>query len=98
MNLVDIGQNIRERRKALNLTQAKVAELAGISRATLNKLETGAIMELGATRVLRVLTVLGLSVSVVPIPSRRPTLEDRYAEQTANARILQSGTQTRRSP
>jgi len=86
MNLIDIGQSVRKHRIALRLTQAAVAQLAGVSRATLNALETGFLSELGVTRLMRILATVGLSLTVMPASSRRPTLDDRYAEQAANAR------------
>jgi len=85
MNLLDVGQSIRKYRKELRLTQAEVALRSGVSRATLNALENGQLLELGVTRLMSVLSVVGLSFNVVRMPSRRPTLDDRYAEQLANA-------------
>jgi len=85
MNLIHIGQQIREQRKRLNFTQAEAALRAGISRATFNALENGQLPELGVVRLTRVLSTLGLSISVGPMQLRRPTLEDRYAQQAADA-------------
>lgn len=37
----DLGQRIKERRKTLRLTQPHLAEMAGISKNTLYKIERG---------------------------------------------------------
>lgn len=66
-----LGAAVRERRDALGLTQDRLAALSGLSRATVNELETGAIKELAFTRLTRVLELvgLGLSLNTEPAPS-----------------------------
>lgn len=61
----DIAAAIREERLRLGLTQADVASRARVSRAWLNGLERGR-PRAEVALVLRVLGVLGLTVSVVP--------------------------------
>ncbi|WP_244109959.1 MULTISPECIES: helix-turn-helix domain-containing protein [Burkholderia] len=41
MQLNEIGQAVAKRRAELALTQARLAKLAGLSRLTVNQLETG---------------------------------------------------------
>lgn len=41
MNKLDIGKMIAERRNTLNITQARLAKLSGVSVHTLSNLETG---------------------------------------------------------
>jgi transcriptional regulator with XRE-family HTH domain len=45
-----LGPAIRERRRALNMTLARLAELAGVSEATLSRFERGAIENSGLVR------------------------------------------------
>lgn len=63
MNLTEIGRRIRERREALGLTQDRLAKLGGLSRVTINQLETGAIGELGVSKLLALLELLGLELN-----------------------------------
>jgi len=71
MRTHELGQAIRNARKARNLTQARLAATAGLSRETLNLLESGLVRDLGIRKVLAVLEALGLGLSVEPRP-RRP--------------------------
>ena len=62
MDLANLGTIIRERRAALGLTQARLAQLSGVSRQTLVGLEAGALRDLGFNRVAQVLALLGLDL------------------------------------
>lgn len=81
LDLATIGQEIAARRKRARLTQARLAERSGVSRATIAALETGAIGELGFGKTMRVLAVLGLDLRLTVANARRPTLEDLQAER-----------------
>lgn len=64
-NCRDFGLVVQDVRKRAALTQAEVAERAGVSRVWLSQMENGkATVEMG--RVLRVLDVLGHGVLVRP--------------------------------
>jgi transcriptional regulator with XRE-family HTH domain len=67
MNQLDIASAVVARRKALGLTQAELADLADMSRATLSALENAA-EDRGVTvsTLLTVLSVLGLSLRIEP--------------------------------
>lgn len=86
MNLLEIGKQVRLRRRELKLTQAQLAQSARIARSTLNALENGQLAELGTNRLLNVLDALGMVLSVSATKPERPTLDSRYAEQAAAAR------------
>jgi transcriptional regulator with XRE-family HTH domain len=60
MNLREIGLLVRERREALGLSQDRLAKLAGLSRATINQLETGTLVDLGVTKLASLLDLVGL--------------------------------------
>lgn len=86
MNLQSLGELVRDTRKSKGLNQAQVAEWAGINRATLSRLESGTLAEMGVGKLERVLSVLGLAIEVVPARSLRPTLDELVEEQDRGAR------------
>lgn len=63
MRLLEIGNRIRSERRTKGLTQARLAEAAGLSRATLNGLEKGTVRELGFHKVDAILGILGLELA-----------------------------------
>ena len=84
MKAQELGQAIRSARKARSLTQAQLAKAAGLSRETLNLLESGLVRDLGIRKVLAVLEALGLELTVEP--TGRPRKPDylRMACTSAN--------------
>lgn len=48
----------------MGLTQTALAKLSGLSRATVNQVENGAVKDLSLTRTVKLLGVLGLSVTI----------------------------------
>ncbi len=80
MDLLTIGSEIAAKRRSLRLTQSKLAEMAGISRATLDALENGRTGELGYSKITRLLSVLGLELKLQPARSHRPTLDELIEE------------------
>ena len=71
MRLREIGNRIRSERRRKGLTQARLAEEAGLSRATLNGLEKGTVRELGFRKLEAVLGILGLELA--PTRARKGT-------------------------
>ncbi len=65
-SLIDLGRQIRHRRKAAGLTADEAAGLAGVSRRLLLELEQGKRSNVGFSNVLRILTLLGLRMEVEP--------------------------------
>lgn len=84
----ELSLAVRERRVAIGMSQAKVAQLSGLSRVTVNQVEKGTIKDLSMNRASKLLDVLGLKV-VVPIPSR--SREQIYLKKGG---ALQSAAQT----
>ena len=65
MDILEMGEQIRVRRKLLGIDQATLAELSDISVPTLSKIETGKGNP--TLKVInRVLDVLGLALSLSP--------------------------------
>ena len=69
-NLSSLASAIRRRRDEVGLTQDRLAALAGLSRATVNEIETGLIVDLGFSKVVRMLALLDLTLSL-----NEPTLQ-----------------------
>lgn len=64
--LATLGGQFKARRDALGLSQARLAALTGLSRATVNAFESGA-MDLGVVKVLRLAKILGLRFGALPV-------------------------------
>jgi len=60
----ELGDALRARRTEMGLSQARVAALSGLSRQTVNQIETGAIPDLGLNKAERLASVLGLMLRV----------------------------------
>jgi transcriptional regulator with XRE-family HTH domain len=75
--LAELSSVVRTRRADMGLTQAALARLSGLSRATVNQLEAASLQDLSLVRVSRLLGVLGLSVTVAPqsTAGKTPALE-----------------------
>lgn len=72
MRLPEIGGAIRRARLARQLTQAELASAVGLSRTTLNQLESGLVRELGIRKIQSVLDYLGLELNVRDTKQDRP--------------------------
>lgn len=82
MNLTEIGQRIRDRREELGLSQDRLAKLGGLSRVTINQLETGSIGDLGVSKLLNLLDLLGLTLDAHARATQGRAL--RMASRTAS--------------
>jgi transcriptional regulator with XRE-family HTH domain len=80
--LSSVAEQVVSRRKAMGLSQAALAKKARISRATLDALENGRLGELGYTKVVNILTALGLELKLHQASARRPTLEELMNEDS----------------
>lgn len=79
--LADIGEHLARARKERKLRQAEVAARAGVSRSTVDALENGRASEIGYSKLIRMLTVVGLELKLGPMSTQRPTLEELLKEQ-----------------
>ena len=71
--LAELGARLAGRRVELQLTQAAVAEQAGIAKRTLERMEAGQTSQLATlVRVLRALDAASGLDSVIPEPGPRP--------------------------
>jgi len=71
--LEELGRRLERRRLALQLTQAKLAEQAGVSKRTVERIEAGAAAQtLSLIRMLRVLDLLQGLDQMIPETGPRP--------------------------
>jgi transcriptional regulator with XRE-family HTH domain len=89
MRLQEIGYEIRRARIGRGLTQATLAKTAGLSRVTLNQLETGVFPDLGAKKLQALLEALDLTLAIQPAKRARPSDYVRVAATTASVSFKQ---------
>jgi transcriptional regulator with XRE-family HTH domain len=70
--LIEIGQELRERRLQLGLSQAEVADALGISRAQVSRIERAALPSLSLVTAARLASLLGLELVVRVFPGGPP--------------------------
>lgn len=71
--LTELGSRIARRRLDLQLTQAEVAEQAGVAKRTLERIESGASAQMSSVvRILRVLEALPGLDRMLPEAGPRP--------------------------
>jgi transcriptional regulator with XRE-family HTH domain len=79
--LASIGQAVRQKRREKRLSQDRLSELSGVSRARIAALEGDKIIDITYGNLLNILHALDLDLRIVPLSRQRPTLEDLQAEQ-----------------
>lgn len=67
MDIAEVGSVIRQARKQQGITQKELADACGLSRATINALESGKVQELGFMRIHALNAYLGLKLSCLPV-------------------------------
>lgn len=82
MQLREVGMQVHKKRKELGISQAQLAKLAGLSRTTVNQLESGALADLGYTKLHQLLGILGLNFYAKERLKKSPAL--KMAAQTAS--------------
>jgi transcriptional regulator with XRE-family HTH domain len=96
--LSQIGQHVRQRREQLGLTQARLGALAGLSRATINEIESGQIADLGIAKVMRLLALLGLELSIAAGSGGQSTHARRSSAVATAARTASTSYRTALPP
>jgi len=82
VTLPELGQKLREARKARHLSQQQLAASLGMSRATISAIENGTVSEIGVRKVLALGTALGLEL-LFASRSERPTLQQLREDRRA---------------
>jgi len=85
--LSSIGEQIAARRRTLGLSQSALARQAKVGHSTLDALENGRLGELGLSKIIRLLSALGLELKIQEAGGRRPTLEDLMEENRDDQRL-----------
>lgn len=93
MRLQEIGHRIREARTSRQLTQAQLARAGGVSRTTLNQIESGLVSEIGAQKLGALLAAVGLELAVQPASADREADFIRMACTTANVSFREALTE-----
>lgn len=85
MRLQEFGYVVRKARRARDMTQAELAESAGLSRTTMNQIENGVFPDIGMNKAQGILAPLGLALLIQPVRrSSRPNYV-RMARSSASA-------------
>ncbi|MDP2015619.1 helix-turn-helix domain-containing protein [Hydrogenophaga sp.] len=74
MKLAELGHLIHDRREALGLSQDRLAKLGGLSRATINQLENGTLVDLGAAKLIGLFNLVGIELDATPHPPKANAL------------------------
>ena len=80
MDLIELGARVKAERRGRGWSQAKLAQVSGVSRARLEALENARLAEIGFKHLLRILHVLNFDLRLTQFNRGRPTLEDLIAE------------------
>ena len=80
LSLDEIGEAVATARRERGLRQIDLATQAGLSRATIDALENGRASDIGISKLTRILTALGLELSIRPATNQRPTLDELLKE------------------
>ena len=83
MTLPELGPLLKQARREARLSQEQLAQPLGMSRATISAIESGRCEEIGFTKLVALLEVVGLEVSVTPRKGR-PTIDDLRAERRSS--------------
>ena len=83
-NLSDVADMLRVVRRETGLSQAELADRAGVSRTTLARMETLAKGDMSVSVLVRLLEAAGYDLKAVKVGHAR-TLEDILAEQRSNS-------------
>ncbi len=90
--LADLGERLARRRLDLSLTQAEVAEQAGVSKRTVERIESGASAQmLSFIRVLRVLDLLPGLEHMIPATGPSPMALLRHKSKVRQRVSKRSG-------
>lgn len=67
--VLELGQAVAARRRALGLKQGDVAARAGVTQSALSRFERGNLAEFGSRKLLAVLAVLGMELEFTSLSS-----------------------------
>src|SRR6478672_8932744 len=85
MNLIELGEAIKQARLEQGIQQEELCAYAQLSRATLSRLENGRLPELGVRKIMALCERLALELTLQPV-SKRPTLRSLAKESAEQER------------
>ncbi|WPB56655.1 helix-turn-helix transcriptional regulator [Xylophilus sp. GOD-11R] len=88
--LPELGAAVAGLRRERGMTQRQLAELSGLGQSTLARFESGRVAEFGSRKLLRLMEVLGVELSFVPV-NHVFTLDDALAEKQRSAALRGRG-------
>lgn len=80
MNFQELGQFVKQARKAKGIRQQQMADDLGLARATLSGFESGRVADIGLRKVLKMLEYLRYDFTL-QAASPLPTFESLMAER-----------------
>jgi transcriptional regulator with XRE-family HTH domain len=80
MDLFDLGERIREARKAQNMTQGQLSEASDVSRVTISQIEQGSVFDVKYNTLLKIMGAVGLTLKATTANSGMPVYEDIVEE------------------
>lgn len=83
MDLFDLAEQIKKRRKEKSLTQADTAMSCGLSRVRYAQIERGEASDITFQTMTRILEALDLGIRLDEANSGMPTLEDMQKRNEA---------------
>lgn len=81
--LHELSTIVKRQRSEMGLSQERLAELSGLSRATINELETGKLTNLSLTRAERLANTLGFGLGMTGVRTARSDSNMPDALETA---------------
>jgi len=70
--LTELSSAIKRQRSDMGLSQERLAVLAGLSRTTINELETGKLGNLSLARAERLANLLGFGIGITGVKTPKP--------------------------
>lgn len=83
MTLAELGPLLKQARHDARLSQEQLAQPLGMSRATISAIESGRCGEIGFSKLVALLELVGLEV-VVARRKGRPTVDDLRMERRSS--------------
>lgn len=80
--LSEVAEQLKQARKEAGLSQAEIADRAGLNRLTVGRMENLARGDMSVSALVRLLAAAGYDLKVVKVGHSR-TLDDILAEQRA---------------
>ena len=85
LDIFEIGETVRRKRKELGYTQHRLAQLSGMSRTRINQIESGQAFDMKLGSIASILDAMGMSFRISDARDSRPVYEDIRKESESDA-------------